>query len=87
MDRFVDVYAAAEPWAAPLVEAYLAQFGIDTRVRSNAVSVYPMAIGPLSGFRVGVRADERRAAVRLLEQAIRDRVIPGELLDAAGDGR
>ena len=85
MKGFVDVYSAAEPWAAPLVEAYLAQFGIETLIRSNVVSVYPMAVGPLSGFRVGVRADEKRAARRLLEQAIRDQVIPGELLASEGD--
>jgi len=86
MERFVDVYTAEEPWAAPLVEAYLAQFGIDALVRSNVVSVYPMAVGPLSGFRVGVRADEKRVALRLLDQAIRDRVIPGELLTSEEDG-
>ncbi|MDP3939404.1 MAG: DUF2007 domain-containing protein [Deltaproteobacteria bacterium] len=85
MERFVDIYTAAESWAAPLVRDYLAQFGIDALVRSNVVSVYPMAIGPLSGFRVGVRANDMRAAVRLLEQAICDGVIPGEVIAQGED--
>ncbi len=85
MERFVDIYAAAEPWAAPLVKAYLAQFGIDALVLTNVVSVYPMAVGPLSGFRVGVRENDKRAAIRLLEQAICDGVIPGEIMAQGED--
>ena len=85
MERIIDIYAASELWALPLVEDYLGQFGIDVVVRTNGVSVYPMRIGPLSGFRVGVREGKRRAAVRLLAQAIQDRIIPGELLPLAGD--
>lgn len=80
MERVIDIYATSEPWAAPLVRDLLGQFGIYALVRANGVSVYPMSIGPLSGFRVGVREGKRKAAVRLLAQAIRDRVIPGELL-------
>jgi len=44
------------------------------------VSLYPMAVGPLAGFRVSVPENERRTALTLLAQAIRDEVIPGELL-------
>ena len=86
MERFVDIYGTSDLWALPLVEDYLAQFGIETLVRTNAVSVYPMAIGPLSGFRVGVRADKTKIAARLLEQALCDRVFPGELLTTGREG-
>lgn len=78
--RYVDVYASNHPWALPLVCDYLEQFGIDALVRPNGMSFYPMAVGPLAGFRVSVPEDARRTALTLLAQAIRDEVIPGEVL-------
>ncbi|OGP81212.1 MAG: hypothetical protein A2Y95_01175 [Deltaproteobacteria bacterium RBG_13_65_10] len=82
MAGFVDIYAANDLWAVPLVEDYLGQFGIEVMIRPNGMSVYPMSIGPLAGFRVSVRENDQRVATRLLAQAIRDRVIPGRLLCA-----
>jgi len=81
MPRYIDVYASDHPWALPLVQDYLDQFGIDAVVRPNGMSLYPMAVGPLSGFRVSVPEGARRTALTLLAQAIRDEVIPGEVLD------
>jgi len=83
--RYIDVYTSDHPWALPLVRDYLRQFGIYALVRPNGVSLYPMAVGPLAGFRLSVPEDERRTALTLLAQAIRDEVIPGELLDAAAE--
>ncbi len=83
--RYIDVYTSNQPWALPLVRDYLRQFGIDPLVRPNGVSLYPMAVGPLAGFRLSVPEDERRTALTLLEQAIRDGVIPGEILDAIAE--
>jgi len=80
MSPYVDVYASNQPWAFPLVRDYLRQFGIEAVIRPNGVSLYPMAVGPLAGFRVSVPENERRTALTLLAQAIRDEVIPGELL-------
>ncbi len=73
MAEFIDIYAASDLWAAPLVEDYLGQFGIEAIIRPNGVSAYPVCIGPLAGFRIGVHEDDRRVAIRLLAQAIRDR--------------
>ncbi len=83
LPRHVDVYESDHPWAPPLVRDYLHQFGIDAFIRPNGVSLVPMAVGPLAGFRVSVPERERRAALTLLAQAIRDGVLPGDLLDAA----
>lgn len=86
MAPIVDIYVTSERWALPLVEDYLAQFGIDALVKTNAVSVYPMAVGPLSGFRVGVPADQAKVAAKLLAQAISDGVFPGEVTGGEGEG-
>jgi len=85
MPRYVDVYASDHPWAFPLVRDYLRQFGIEAVARPNGMSLYPMAVGPLAGFRVSVPEDVHQTALTLLAQAIRDEVIPGEVL-AAADG-
>lgn len=74
----VDLYITYNPMEAQFIKDMLDDNDIASFIRGMEVSQFPMSVGTMGETRVVVESDKLRAAVDLIEEAIKANAITSE---------